>query len=71
MSRQWIEPDRFYTVYETAAILNVSRDMVIRLIEKGTLKAVKYPQAGGKGKNVKRMILGQDLIDFIERRKAA
>ena len=71
MSRQWIEPDRFYDVYETAAILNVSRDMIIRQNMRGNLKAVKYPQAGGKGKNVKRMFLGQDIIDFIERGKAA
>ena len=71
MSKTWIEPDRFYTVYETAAILNVSRDMIIRQTDKGNLKAVKYPQAGGKGKNVKRMILGQDIIQFIERGKAA
>jgi excisionase family DNA binding protein len=71
MSRQWIEPDRFYTVYETAALLNTSRDSVTSLIERGELKAVIYPQMRGKGRNVKRMVLGQDLINFIERRKAA
>lgn len=68
---KWIEPERFYTVYETAAILNVSRDMVLRLIVNGHLPAVKYPKAGGRGKNVKRMILGRDIIRFIEEGKAA
>lgn len=68
---KWIEPERFYTVYETAAILNVSRDMVLRLSEKGHLPAMKYPRAGGRGRNVKRMILGRDIIRFIEESKAA
>lgn len=65
----WIEPDRFYTIYETAAILNRSRDCVGRIIKNGDLPAVKYPRMGGKGKNVTRMILGSDLIRFIDRHK--
>lgn len=67
----WIEPERFYSIYETASILNVSRDMVDRQIKKGHLPAVKYPQAGGRGRNVKKMILGSDIIRFIENHKRA
>jgi excisionase family DNA binding protein len=67
----WIEPDRFYTIYETAAILNVSRDQVDRAIKKGELPALKWPRLGGKGRNVKKMILGSDLIRFIENHKRA
>jgi excisionase family DNA binding protein len=63
---KWIEPERFYTIDDTASILNIGRDSVRRLIERGQLPAVKYPKMGGKGKNVKWMILGTLLIQFIE-----
>jgi len=65
----WIEPDRFYSIYETAAIFNVSRDQVVRAVDSGKLPAMKWPKLGGKGRNVKKMILGSDLIRFIESHK--
>lgn len=65
MTRQ-IDPGRFYSVWEVAAILNIGRDSVMRLIHGDKLRAMKYPRMGGRGKNNKWMVAGNDLIRFIE-----
>jgi excisionase family DNA binding protein len=71
MERMLEEYGRFYTVFEVASKLNISRDAVMRLIHNGELKALKYPRMGGRGKNSKRMIAEVDLKRFIEARRAA
>jgi excisionase family DNA binding protein len=47
-----IPSEKMYAVKEAAGVLNVGRDTVVRMIHKGSLKAVKLPNAGGKGCNV-------------------
>jgi excisionase family DNA binding protein len=63
------EYGRFYTVFEVAAILNIGRDSVMRLVHSGKLKAMKYPRMGGRGRNVKWMVAECDLKDFIDRNR--
>ena len=65
----WIEPERFYSVKETGDKLGIGRDAVVSLIKKGKLPAVMYPRMRGKGANVKRMVLGADIIRFIEKHR--
>jgi excisionase family DNA binding protein len=52
------------SVKEAAGDLAVSRDSVVRLIRNGRLKAVEFPQMGGTGRNVKRMIDDDEIERF-------
>jgi len=56
---------KMYSIKEVAAILGVSRDAVVRLIERGKLKCVTFPQMGGRGKNRKRLIPEAEVERFL------
>ena len=55
---------KLYSVKEAAAILEVGRDSVVRLIRRGKLRCITFPQMGGRGKNAKRMIPEAELDRF-------
>jgi excisionase family DNA binding protein len=55
---------KMYSIKEAAAMLWVGRDSVVRLILRGKLKCVEFPQMGGRGKNKKRMIPEAELDRF-------
>jgi excisionase family DNA binding protein len=44
--------EKMYAIKEVAGMYAVGRDTVCRWIKNGSLKAVKLPKAGGKGRNV-------------------
>lgn len=56
---------KMYSIKEAAAILEVGRDSVVRLIGRGKLKCVTYPQMGGRGKNRKRLIPEAEIDRFL------
>lgn len=56
---------RLLTVIEAAEILRLSRNKVLRLVEKGELPSVRIP---GDGERAARVLLREDsLMDCIER----
>jgi excisionase family DNA binding protein len=44
--------EKMYAIKEVAGMYGVRRDTVCRWIKNDSLKAVKLPKAGGKGRNV-------------------
>lgn len=55
------------SVKEVAGELGVGRDSVMRLIQNGHLKAVKFPRMGGRGRNVKCLVDDEEIQDFKKR----
>jgi len=55
---------KLYSIKEVAGILDVGRDSVVRLIRRGKLKCVEFPQMGGRGKNKKRLIPEAEIDRF-------
>jgi hypothetical protein len=59
---------KMYSIKEAAVILfgeTNSRDSVNRLIKRGKLKCVTFPQMGGRGKNKKRLIPEVEIERFL------
>jgi excisionase family DNA binding protein len=57
--------EKLYSIKETAHLLSVGRDSVVRLIKNGHLKAVYYPRMGGRGANVKRQVRRGEIQRFL------
>ena len=62
-----INPEKFYSVKETAAILGRSDDTVIRLNNRGFLKALVLPGRSDKRRRIYlcRSFQGAEIIRFI------
>ena len=56
---------KMYSIKEVAGILGIGRDSVVRLIERGKLKCVTFPQMGGRGRNQKRLVLEVEIDRFL------
>ena len=63
-----LQPE-LYRVRDAATMLGVSERMAYTLIELGQLAAVKLPGTGTRRSAVR--IARADLLDFVERRRAA
>ena len=63
-----IQPERWYSVKEVAAILGFSEDTVIRQINRGFLKAFVLPGRSGKRKRIyeSRRTQGAEIIRYIK-----
>jgi len=61
--------EKTYSAKETAGLLGVSRDSVIRLNDGGFLPCVRLPRMGGRGRNFGRRFLESDIKRFIERNR--
>ena len=63
-----IQPEKWYSVKEVAAILGFGEDTVIRQINRGFLKAFVLPAKSDKRKRVfrSRRVLGRDFLRYIE-----
>jgi hypothetical protein len=63
-----IQPEKWYSVKEVAGFLGFSEDTIIRLVNRGLLKAFVLSMASSKRKRVfrSRRILGRDLLRFID-----
>jgi|HubBroStandDraft_2_1064218.scaffolds.fasta_scaffold787987_2 excisionase family DNA binding protein len=57
---------KLYSIKEAAAVLEVGRDSVVRLIDRGELKCIEFPLMGGHGKNRKRLIPEAELDRFFK-----
>lgn len=57
---------KLYSIKEAAAIFEAGRDTVVRWIERGELKCVEFPRAGGKGRNVSRRIPEAEIERFFK-----
>jgi excisionase family DNA binding protein len=69
-----VSSDRWYSVKEVAELIGYSRDTVVRLVQKGYLKAFCLPTRGVSRRRVylSRRILGSEIIRFLaENTKAA
>lgn len=62
-----INPEKWYSVKEVAAILSVGVDSVRRWIRARKLRAFKMPKLSSKRKRIFESfrILGKDLLGFI------
>jgi hypothetical protein len=67
-----IIPERWYTVDETAILINCSRDKVIRLVDQGFLKAAILPSTPTNGyrrrhkrKFEERRIQGKEILRLL------
>ena len=63
-----IQPEKWYSVKEVAAVLGFSEDTVIRQINRGFLKAFVLPGKSDKRRRVYRCrrVRGQDLSRCID-----
>ena len=61
-----LQGEKMFSVKEVAGILGVSRDAVVRLIRRGKLLAVKFPQMGGRGLNITWRIPSKEIARFIK-----
>jgi hypothetical protein len=63
-----IQPEKWYSVKEVAAILGFSEDTVIRQIIRGFLKAFVLPGKSDKRRRVYRCrrVRGRDLCRYID-----
>lgn len=63
-----IQPEKWYSVKEVAAILGFSEDTVIRQINRGFLKAFALPGRSDKRHRIyrSRRVLGRDLSRYID-----
>jgi len=59
------EFEKLYSIKEATAPLGLSRDSVVRLIQRGKLKAVHYPRMGGRGRNRPRRIRHSEIVRFL------
>lgn len=58
--------EKMYSIKEAGAVLDVSRDSVVRLIRRGKLKAVHFPRMGGRGVNRGRRVRQSELQRFLK-----
>jgi len=65
----FVVPERWYTVDETAEVLGFSRDTVIRLIKSGELEAMTLPTKPGRRKRVysSRRVQGAEILLFVKK----
>src|SRR6266851_9926024 len=65
----FVVPERWYAVDETAKVLGFSRDTVIRLIKSGELEAMTLPTKPRRPKRVysSRRIQGAEIIRFVRK----
>ena len=65
----FVVPERWYAVDETAKVLGFSRDTVIRLIKSGELEAMTLPTKPGRRKRVysSRRVQGAEIIRFVKK----
>lgn len=63
-----IQPEKWYSVKEVAAILGFSEDTVIRQANRKLLKAFILPGQSSKRRRIYqcRRVLGRDLIRYID-----
>lgn len=63
-----IQPEKWYSVKEVAAILSVSEDAVIRQVNRGFLKAFVLPGRSDKRHRIyrTRRIQGAEIIRYIK-----
>ena len=57
---------KMYSIKEVASVLEIGRDSVVRLIDRGKLKCLELPQMGGRGRNRKRLIPEAELDRFFK-----
>jgi len=58
---------KMYSIKEVAAILEISRDSVVRLMDRGELGYVEFPRMGGRGRNRKRLIPETEIDRFFKK----
>jgi excisionase family DNA binding protein len=64
----FVDPVKWYTVNETAAILGFGRDKIIRLIEAGELEALTMPERQKRKRGYKsRRIQGAEILRFVQK----
>ena len=57
--------EKMLCVKEVAGILGVSRDSVVRLVRRGHLRCVVFPQMGGRGRNPGRRFREGEVQRFL------
>jgi excisionase family DNA binding protein len=57
--------EKMLSVKEVAGVLGVSRDSVVRLVRRGHLKCVVFPQMGGHGRNPGRRFREGEVRRFL------
>jgi hypothetical protein len=60
---------KLYSIKEAAVIIfgeASGRDSVVRLIKRGKLKCIEFPQMGGRGKNKKRLVPEAEIDRFFK-----
>lgn len=63
-----VNPEKWYSVKEVAAILGFSEDTVIRQTNRGLLRAFVLPGSSSRRRRVYqcRRVLGRELIRYIQ-----
>ena len=59
--------EKLYDPKEAAGVLGLSRDSVMRLMDRGELDFVEFPRMGGRGCNKKRKATESGLKRFLDR----
>jgi len=59
--------EKMLCLREAAGALSTSRDSVVRLIQRGHLRGVRFPRMGGTGSNVSWRIPESEIRLFLKR----